>query len=151
MNPFYSGLSDYKAHQLLMKRIATLPEADQHELITKYKGADLIKTSEQNDLLMLLLKAHCEARQMTHVHDTAENRHEFLSQYFDRGSGAIFKKAKRSLTNSFDQLLKRKTTDEVGGSASSPPPLSANNKSNGAEVKNDPESLKDLFRRHIFL
>ena len=104
-----------------MKRIANLPEADQQELVTKYKGADLIKTNEQNDLLLLLLKAHCEARQMTHVHDTAENRHEFLSQYFDRGSGAIFKKAKRSLTNSFDQLLKRKTVDESGGSGSSSP------------------------------
>lgn len=39
-------------------------------------------------------------------------RHEFLSQYFDGSSGAIFKKAKRSLTNSFDQLLKRKTKEE---------------------------------------
>ena len=57
-----------------MKRIATLPEADQEQLVTKYKGADLNKTSEQNDLLLLLLKAHCESRQMTHVHDTAENR-----------------------------------------------------------------------------
>jgi len=57
-----------------MKRINSLPEMDQQEIVAKYKGADLIKTNEQNDLLLLLLKAHCEARQMTHVHDTAENR-----------------------------------------------------------------------------
>lgn len=107
------GLPDQKAHTLLLRRIGTLPEADQEQLVAKYKGADLIKTSEQNDLLLLLLKAHCEARQMTHVHDTAENRHEFLSQYFDGSSGTIFKKAKRSLSNSFDQLLKRKTKEEM--------------------------------------
>ena len=58
-----------------MKRINSLPEMDQQEIVAKYKGADLIKTNEQNDLLLLLLKAHCEARQMTHVHDTAENRY----------------------------------------------------------------------------
>lgn len=71
-------MSDYKAHSLLLKRIGTLPEADQEQLIAKYKGADLTKTREQNDLLLLLLKAHCEARQMTHVHDTAENRYLFF-------------------------------------------------------------------------
>ena len=37
------------------------------------------------------------------------DRHEFLNQYLDRGSGAIFQKAKRSLSNSFDQLLKRRS------------------------------------------
>ena len=42
-------------------------------------------------------------------------RSEFLSQYFDRGSGAMFQKAKRSLTNSFDQLLKRKNKEETTG------------------------------------
>lgn len=68
-------MSEQKAHQFLMKRISSLPEADQQELVAKYKGADLIKLNEQNDLLLLLLKAHCEARQMTHVHDTAENRY----------------------------------------------------------------------------
>lgn len=70
----FSGLPDQKAQSLLLRRIGTLPEADQEQLVAKYKGADLVKTSEQNDLLLLLLKAHCEARQMTHVHDTAENR-----------------------------------------------------------------------------
>lgn len=58
-----------------MKRINSLPEIDQEQVIAKYRGADLVKTSEQNDLLLLLLKAHCESRQITHVHDTAENRY----------------------------------------------------------------------------
>ena len=60
-----------------MKKISTLPEMDQQELMAKYKGAVLTKTKEHNDLLLLLLKAHCEAKQMTHEHDydTAENRY----------------------------------------------------------------------------
>lgn len=40
------------------------------------------------------------------------NRHEFLSQYL--GGGAILMKAKRSITNSFDHLIKRKGRDGVG-------------------------------------
>jgi len=48
---------------------------DQLEIVEKYKGADLTRTNEQNDLLLMLLKAHCEAKQMAHVHDTAENRY----------------------------------------------------------------------------
>ena len=61
---------------------------------------------EQNEFLMMLLRAHCEGKQARHTHDTAENRSEFLNQYL--GGSTIFMKAKRSLTSSFDQLLKRK-------------------------------------------
>lgn len=82
LNLVFSGLPDQKAHCLLLRRIGTLPEDDQEQLVAKYKGADLTKTSEQNDLLLLLLKAHCETRQMTHVHDTAENRYAVLKSQF---------------------------------------------------------------------
>ena len=68
------GLSEQKAHAAILKRISNFPENEQQELMTKFQGADLIKTKEQNDLLLMLLRAHCESRQMTHVHDTAENR-----------------------------------------------------------------------------
>lgn len=40
-------------------------------------------------------------------------RHEFLNQYL--GGSTIFMKAKRSLTSSFDQLMKRRSSkDDVG-------------------------------------
>lgn len=62
---------------------------------------------------MMLLRAHCEMKQGRHVHDTAENRSEFLNQYL--GGGTLFTKAKRSLTSSFDHLLKRKASrDDFG-------------------------------------
>lgn len=44
---------------------------------------------------------------------SAHSRHEFLSQYFDGTSSGIFKKAKRSLSNSFDQLMKRKGKEDA--------------------------------------
>lgn len=40
-------------------------------------------------------------------------RHEFLNQYL--GGNTIFMKAKRSLTSSFDQLMKRRSSkDDLG-------------------------------------
>lgn len=40
-------------------------------------------------------------------------RHEFLNQYL--GGSTIFMKAKRSLTSSFDQLMKRRSSkDDIG-------------------------------------
>jgi TBC1 domain family member 4 len=82
--------------------------------MTKFIGATKSDSSlsEQNQFLMILLRAYSENRQLKHVHDTLENRSEFLNQYL--GGTSIFKKAKRSLSNSFDLLnslntLKRKS------------------------------------------
>ena len=64
-----------------MSRMELLPDDEQEILLTKYEGA---KTAggcgvgntlrEQNNFWMQLLRAHCEAKQSRHVHDTAENR-----------------------------------------------------------------------------
>ena len=58
-----------------------LPEDEQEIVVTKYKGAEAangtasgMNLAEQNQFLMMLLRAHCEAKQTRHVHDTAENR-----------------------------------------------------------------------------
>ena len=75
-------------------------------ILTKFRGVETSSLREQNEFLMMLLRAHCEGKQARHTHDTAENRSEFLNQYL--GGSTIFMKAKRSLTSSFDQLLKRK-------------------------------------------
>lgn len=103
------GLSDKKTQTAIFRRMETLPEEEQQTIIAKYTGADDMAgqtVAEQSQFLMMLLRAHCEARQQRHVHDTAEHRTEFLNQYL--GGGTFFLKAKRSLTNSFDHLLKRK-------------------------------------------
>lgn len=105
--------SDRKTQAMIFKRISFLEEDEQSIILAKFRGAESDTTREQNEFLMMLLRAHCEAKQVRHIHDTAENRSEFLNQYL--GGSTIFMKAKRSLTNSFDHLLKRKgSRDDFG-------------------------------------
>lgn len=53
-------------------------------------------------------------------------RHEFLNQYL--GGSTIFMKAKRSLTSSFDQLMKRRSSkDDIGILAAAKENYSSNN------------------------
>ncbi|XP_030565188.1 TBC1 domain family member 4 isoform X2 [Drosophila novamexicana] len=106
------GLSEKKTQAMIWRRIATLSDEEQEMVWAKYCGSEKTNSpvAEQNQFLMMLLRAHCESRQQRHVHDTAENRSEFLNQYL--GGSTIFMKAKRSLTNSFDNLLKRKPSKD---------------------------------------
>ncbi|KRK03956.1 TBC1 domain family member 4 isoform X2 [Drosophila yakuba] len=106
------GLSEKKTQALILRRIETLSDDEQEIVWAKFCGSEKTNApvAEQNQFLMMLLRAHCESRQQRHVHDTAENRSEFLNQYL--GGSTIFMKAKRSLTNSFDNLLKRKPSKD---------------------------------------
>lgn len=107
------GLNDKKTQTLIFRRIEQLSEDEQDIIMAKYYGAEEVadhSLAEQNQFLMMLLRAHCESRQQRHIHDTAENRTEFLNQYL--GGNTIFMKAKRSLTSSFDHLLKRKNSKD---------------------------------------
>lgn len=57
----------------------TLPEDDQEVVLTKLHGLETlskISLKEQNELLIMLLRTHCESKQMRHVHDSAENRYD---------------------------------------------------------------------------
>ncbi|XP_062553983.1 TBC1 domain family member 1 isoform X2 [Armigeres subalbatus] len=112
------GLSDKKTQYMIFKRIeSTLADDEQRLVMEKYHGAEKApghSIGEQNQFLMMLLRAHCESKQQRHVHDTVEHRTEFLNQYL--GGSGIFMKAKRSLTSSFDHLLKRRASkDDLGG------------------------------------
>ncbi|XP_068153122.1 TBC1 domain family member 1 isoform X2 [Drosophila tropicalis] len=106
------GLSEKKTQAMILRRIETLSDEEQDIVWAKFCGSEKTNSpvAEQNQFLMMLLRAHCESRQQRHVHDTAENRSEFLNQYL--GGSTIFMKAKRSLTNSFDNLLKRKPSKD---------------------------------------
>ncbi|KAJ9593467.1 hypothetical protein L9F63_014996, partial [Diploptera punctata] len=107
------GLNDKRTQAAIFRRLELLPEEEQSVILTKFRGAETSSLREQNEFLMMLLRAHCEGKQVRHTHDTAENRSEFLNQYL--GGSTIFMKAKRSLTSSFDQLLKRKgSRDDFG-------------------------------------
>ncbi|KAJ8956370.1 hypothetical protein NQ318_015108 [Aromia moschata] len=107
-------MSDRKTQAAILRRTAGRRRTIHHTHEVQGERR-LTQSGEQNEFLMMLLRAHCEMKQGRHVHDTAENRSEFLNQYL--GSSTIFTKAKRSLTNSFDQLLKRKgSRDDFGAS-----------------------------------
>ncbi|XP_057670519.1 TBC1 domain family member 1 isoform X1 [Diorhabda carinulata] len=103
------NMSDRKTQAAIFRRIEQLDDEEQTIILTKFRGAETDSVREQNEFLMMLLRAHCESKQLRHVHDTAENRSEFLNQYL--GGGTIFTKAKRS----FDQLLKRRISKEDFG------------------------------------
>jgi len=58
-----------------MKHLNTLAEEDRESILTKFHGADPRTLLEQNELLMMLIRAYCENKQAKHIHDTAENRY----------------------------------------------------------------------------
>lgn len=70
-----------------------LPEDEQVVVETKLAGAAALEPStsrERLELLMMLLRAHCEAKQASHVHDTPQARCffvlflNFLYPYFQK-------------------------------------------------------------------
>lgn len=72
-----TALSDKRVQAAIFRRLELLPEEEQEVVLTKLRGAETISGAslkEQNELLMMLLRAHCESKQSRHVHDTAENR-----------------------------------------------------------------------------
>ncbi|CAG9806027.1 unnamed protein product [Chironomus riparius] len=103
------GLSEKKAYNVIVKHIEELSTEDYEILMEKFFASDKVNEysiHERNKFLMALIEAHCQLRQQRHVHDTIENRSEFLNHYL--GGSTILMKAKRSLTSSFDQFLKRR-------------------------------------------
>lgn len=107
------GLNDKKTEATIIRSIEELSEEDQDIITTKFYGSDKVHSkqfslAERNKFLIALIEAHCQMRQQRHVHDTIENRSEFLNQYL--GGGTIFMKAKRSF---IDHLLKRRGSQDV--------------------------------------
>ncbi|XP_030755197.1 TBC1 domain family member 1 isoform X2 [Sitophilus oryzae] len=108
-------MSDKKTQAAILRRLEQLESDEQMTILAKFRGAETDSLREQNEFLMMLLRAHCEMKQGRHIHDTAENRSEFLNQYLGIGGTSVFTKAKKSLTNSFDQFLKRKASSNDFG------------------------------------
>lgn len=67
-------LPDKKTQAAILRRLEQLDADEQMALLGKFRGADADSVREQNEFLMMLLRAHCEAKQARHMHDTAENR-----------------------------------------------------------------------------
>ncbi|XP_042241894.1 TBC1 domain family member 1-like [Homarus americanus] len=59
------GLPAAKAHITIMKRLSFLPTEEKSILIV-YEGAETTDIQVQNNILMMLLRAHFENKQATH-------------------------------------------------------------------------------------
>ncbi|XP_050539271.1 TBC1 domain family member 1 isoform X2 [Daktulosphaira vitifoliae] len=136
------NLNEHKVQSVIFKMLEMLPDEEQEVVLTKLHGLETlnkINLKEQNELLMMVLRTHCESKQSKHVHDSAENRHEFLNQYL--GGSTIFMKAKRSLTSSFDQLLKRRSSKDDFGIVAATKDTSS---SNGSFKESSTKSISNI-------
>lgn len=68
ITPFFIGLQAVKAHATIKKRLSFLPEDEKSILIAKYEGAETSDVQVQNNILMMLLRAHFESKQAAHSH-----------------------------------------------------------------------------------
>lgn len=80
---FVVGLEDQLVQNTILKRIEELPEDEQELVLNKLNASASVSImddncAEQNQLLLTLLKAHCEGKQSKHVHDTVENRYDVI-------------------------------------------------------------------------
>lgn len=58
---------------VIMKRLESLPQDEAAVVRTKLEGGG-VGSAESLEITMMLLRAHCEAKQARHVHDTIETR-----------------------------------------------------------------------------
>ncbi|KAG0719497.1 TBC1 domain family member 1 [Chionoecetes opilio] len=101
------GMPAAKAHTTVMKRLSSLPEEEKSILIAKYEGAEASETQTQNNILMMLLRTHFETKQATHSHLTLPGGGVKPDTQASGNIESSLRRAKKSLTTSFNQLLKR--------------------------------------------
>ncbi|XP_069162661.1 TBC1 domain family member 1 [Procambarus clarkii] len=101
------GLPAAKAHVTIKKRLSSLPEEEKSILIAKYEGAETPDTQLQNNILMMLLRAHFENKQAMHSHTALPGGGVRPDNQGSSNLESSLRRAKKSLTTSFHQLLKR--------------------------------------------
>ncbi|KAM7291506.1 TBC1 domain family member 1 [Ixodes scapularis] len=108
------GLSSDDCCSAIQRYIQQLSDSDKQSIAAKYQVGDLRSVQEKNELYMSLLRGLYEGKQARHTHHSSlGHRHEgFLdlrapSFTFDH----LKEKAKKSLSNSFDTILKRKARE----------------------------------------
>ncbi|XP_064481394.1 TBC1 domain family member 4-like isoform X1 [Ornithodoros turicata] len=110
------GLSPEACRKVIGRRIYNLSEADKQNIQAKYQGAQVQTVQEGNEVYMTLLRQLYERKQLKHTHQPQGQRQEGLLEIkapsftFDN----LKEKAKKSLTNSFDTILKRKGKEVEG-------------------------------------
>lgn len=138
-----NGLDERRTHKMIMKFVDEMSDEDREIINEKYSGSDKVdelSQHERNKFLMALIEAHCQLRQRRHVHDTIENRSEFLQHYL--GGSTIFLKARRSLA-AFDHLLKRRGSSSLVDNNNNPSQTNVRTKP-ARSMSLDPTSTQSL-------
>merc|ERR1719186_379999 len=118
------GLNANKAQNVLLRRVEKLEECEREDLLAKMQGAETPNIEEQNQILMMLLRANCEVKQQSHEHISVLLPQPPSTQ---RNAGSLSEaaiKAKRSLATTFNGIMRRKTSvvDASENAALSPAP-----------------------------
>ncbi|XP_042855971.1 TBC1 domain family member 1-like isoform X2 [Penaeus japonicus] len=126
------GMPAAKAHTVVMKRLNSLPEEDRTTLIAKYEGAEATDTQAQNNILMMLLRAHFECKQSTHTHTALPGGGVKPDFHIGANFESSIRRAKKSLATSFNQLLKREGRESESAEREGSPSEDQSSSSSGS-------------------
>jgi len=149
------GLPPSKAQGVVLKSLENLEEKEKETILAKMTGAETPDISEQNQVLMMLLKATCEVKQDSHQHcaglaSTVTVDVQPLVTQQDNNVLEAAKRAKRSLAESFNGMIRRKASIDVSEMGNLLPTLSVTQPS---PVKKNsmphPLSLTNAERRYL--
>jgi len=112
-----------KAQSMLLKRIEGLEQAERESILAKMQGAETPDIDEQNQVLMMLLKVSCEVRQESHKHNSGGvvitlgglqmPATATPSALQSENVLEVAKRAKRSLADSFNTMVRRKASLDI--------------------------------------
>ncbi|XP_076347797.1 PTB_TBC1D1_like and TBC domain-containing protein plx [Tachypleus tridentatus] len=111
------GLTSENIHDHIRKWLGKLPEEEKEDIILRFKGSETTSLQEKNEVLMMLFRSYFEKKQMKHIHATNGNHSNKCEiGFFDKKSSSkldSFKeKARKSLSSSFENILKRKVKED---------------------------------------
>ncbi|XP_041360005.1 TBC1 domain family member 4-like isoform X2 [Gigantopelta aegis] len=114
-----NGMSPHAAYDFLLKRIQHLSDQDTSEIAKRLKNENPQSYDETVEVLMISLRRLCERKQKEHVH-ISEGGKNVKSEFniMDNDRNLMFKfdnlrnRAKKSLTNSFESLLRGRKKDD---------------------------------------
>ncbi|XP_035681037.1 TBC1 domain family member 1-like isoform X4 [Branchiostoma floridae] len=101
------GLYPPRAKEVIQAHLQELGEADQTEISARIKSANPTGEQDENEITMAILRSLYEGRQKVHTHisDISQDGHRYPSKF-----DVIRNRAKKSLANSFESLLSRRTS-----------------------------------------
>lgn len=76
--------NEQRIQLIIFKHINTLSDSEKESILDKFHGAEGELVYEQNQLLMMLLRIHCETKQTKHIHETKEAGQELVKQFLKR-------------------------------------------------------------------